>query len=143
MSLPNGSRPMWGWWEVSRQIHGGCCRPGPDPSPPPPPLWTPKQLHGTIGFVGAPSSGDFALVLRHGVNFCSQHMCFYAKCSDFFWVFQICQRHVKQFSTHLLPTSDFIPHIDCSGPSTSGYIGGALSAMQLFGRLAVLETHIL
>ena len=39
-------------------------------NPPPPPLLrTPKRLHGTMGFVGATSAGDFVFVLWQGVNF--------------------------------------------------------------------------
>ena len=40
----------------------------------------------------------------------------------FFRGFQICQRHVEQLSAHLLPTSDFIPRIECWGPSAGGYM---------------------
>ena len=72
-----------------------------------------------MGFVGAMGAGDFILVL--GEILFLAHV-FILKMLRFFRGFRICQRHVKQFSAHLLPTSEFIPRIECWGLSTGGYI---------------------
>ena len=96
------------------EAHRGCCWPGGSMDP--------KTVAWNNGFCGRCRRWRFCFSLTAGGEFlCSPHV-FILKMLRFFRGFQICQGHIKQFSAHLLPNSDFNPRVECWGPSASGYI---------------------
>ena len=85
------------------------------------PSTDPKTVARKNGFCGSHRRGIFCFSLTAGGEFSSSPHVFILKMLRFFRGFQVCRRHVEQFSAHLLPTSDFIPRIECWRPSACGY----------------------
>ena len=100
--------------------HGGCCRPGPKVGGGTP-TTDPTTVAQNNGFCGRHRRWRFCFSLTAGGDFLFSPHVFLLKMLRFFRGFHICQRHVEQFSAHFLPTSDFIPRIECWGLSAGGY----------------------
>ena len=88
----------------------------------PPPSTDPKTVARNNGFCGHRRRRIFCFSFMARGEILFSPYVLVLKMLRFFRGFQMCQGHVKQFSAYLLPTLDFIPHIECWGRSTSVYI---------------------